>query len=57
MTPQPDWWVRYIRTSAALDYRESDRRDPAEVRTWTRARDAQRRRQAVKDTMRNMEGQ
>jgi len=51
-----DRLMRLYRLESTLAYRESDRRDQAEVRTWTRDRQAQRQRQAVKDTMRNMEG-
>jgi len=49
-----DRLMRLYRLESTLAYRESDRRDQAEVRTWTRDRQAER--QAVKDTMRNMEG-
>ena len=50
--------MRLYRLEAKLAYRESDRRDQAEVLSWTRDRsqDAQQKRQAVKNSLRNMEG-
>jgi len=50
--------MRLYRLEAKLAYRESDRRDQQDVLSWTRdrSRDAQQKRQAVKDSVRNMEG-
>lgn len=49
--------MRLYRLEAQLAYRESDRRDQADVLTWTRDRSVQRQRQAVKNTVRGTEGQ
>jgi len=50
--------MRLYRLEAKLAYRETDRRPQSEVLSWTRDRsqEAQARRQAVKDSVRDMEG-
>lgn len=51
-----DRFMRQMRLEARLSYREQDRRPQAEVLSWTRDRDPQRVRQAVKDSLRGMNG-
>jgi hypothetical protein len=53
-----DRLMRQYRLEARLSYRELDRRPQDDVLSWTRdrAKDAQAKRQAVKDSLRGTEG-